>query len=81
MQLAEKKRIAAFVGRTEWKMSPAMTISSGFCSSRSSTARRNASAMSASRWFRAPWRLPVELAEPQVQVGEVREFHCKRIVV
>ena len=26
-------------------------------------------------------RLPVELAEPEVQVGEVREFHCKRIVV
>ena len=30
---------------------------------------------------RAFGRLPVELAEPEVQVGEVREFHCKRIVV
>src|SRR6266851_10065203 len=45
-------------------MSPAMTIRSGFCSSMSSTARRNASAMSASRWFvplgvcRSNWRNP-----------------------
>ena len=30
---------------------------------------------------RTPWRLPVELAEPEVKVGEVRELHCKRIVV
>jgi hypothetical protein len=26
-------------------------------------------------------RLPVELAEAEVEVGEVRELHCKRIVV
>ena len=30
---------------------------------------------------RALRRLPVELAEPQMQVGEVGELHCKRIVV
>ena len=31
--------------------------------------------------IRALGRLPVELPEAQVQVGEVRELHCKRIVV
>ena len=30
---------------------------------------------------RALGRLPVELPEAQMQVGEVRELHCKRIVV
>src|SRR2546427_632964 len=56
--------MAGLVGRTEWKMSPANRIRSGRCSSRSSTALRNASATSASRWFpprgvcRSYWRKP-----------------------
>src|SRR5882762_4003818 len=59
-----RNRMAALVGRTEWKMSPANTIRSGRWPRRSSTARRNASATSASRWFpprgvcRSYWRKP-----------------------
>src|SRR5437870_10783986 len=60
----KRNRIAGLVGRTEWKTSPAKRTSSGRCSSTSSTARRNASATSASRWFpprgvcRSYWRKP-----------------------
>src|SRR3989441_681017 len=60
----KRNRIAGLVGRTEWKTSPAKRTSSGRCSSTSSTARLNASATSASRWFpprgvcRSYWRKP-----------------------
>src|SRR5689334_6192728 len=47
----KRNRMAGLVGRTEWNTSPASRISSGRCSSRSSTTLRNASATSASRWF------------------------------
>ncbi len=45
------KTIAALVGRTEWKRSPATTTASGRAAMTPSTASRKARATSASRWL------------------------------
>jgi hypothetical protein len=44
-------RMAGFVGRTWWKMSPASTTRSGWSATTMSTARLKAPATSASRWL------------------------------
>src|SRR4029077_5130449 len=60
----KRNRMAALVGRTELNTSPAITMQSGFWTRMSSTARRNASATSASPWWdprgvsRSYWRKP-----------------------
>ena len=75
------KTIAALVGRTEWKRSPAMTTASGRAAITPSIASAEGLGDVGLALIDAGGGLPVVLPDAEVRVGDMGEFHVKCLAI